>query len=451
MALQCDICYDKFTSKLRRPIKCEYEDCKANICFQCFKRFLIMEGSEQECMACKQPISTGFIFMHATKAFRDEYVNKVVEMDLIKERALLKATQERLDARIRSKILKSRITALSTHLKRCGNDDEMVELLSESTKELRKLDTDILEKSDEEINNVSTSFYCPLNMCRGLVKNGRCGACKKTICAKCREERLEEHECNKDLLETFKFLKRDTKPCPKCKTLIHKIDGCDQMFCIKCKTAFSWRTLSIQRGLIHNPHYYEYMAQLNGTMRGIQIGVNDPCGEELDKALKAMFKNNKAYIKAFMRNSTTRAIEGSNFMPRVLNEVNAILPVLTNDVYDDETIRQNKQTLRETYLTKRPNGAERAEANWITQMRLRYKSREMKKDLIKIIEVFDRGLKDFIIMAHNEQDYDNMFDNITNLINFFRKQLAENETRHNLKNKTTISIDHGLQCRLITY
>lgn len=451
MALQCDICCDKFTTKLRHPIKCDYEDCKAIICLQCFRRFLIMEGSEQECMACKQPISTEFIFMHTPKVFRDEYVKKVVELDLIKERALLKATQERMDARIRSKILSSRITALSAHLRRCKNDDEMLELLNKSIKEQRKLDEDVLGKSDEEISNVSTSFFCPLNMCSGLVKNGRCGDCKKTICAKCREERLEEHECNKEQLETIKLLKRDTKPCPRCKAPIHKIDGCDQMFCTKCKTAFSWRTLNIQRGLIHNPHYHEYMAQLNRGTMNIQIGVNDPCGEELNKTLKEMSKS-KAYATATKRNTTTRAIKSNNFIPRVLNETNAILPVLANDVHDDETIRQNKQTLREAYLTQRKNGTlERAEANWNTQLRLTYKRRELKKDLIKIIEVFERGLKDFIIMGHAEQDYDTMFDNITNLINYFRTQLTENEKRHNLKNKTTISIDHGLQCRLIAY
>jgi len=75
----------------------------------------------------------------------------------------------------------------------------------------------------------------------------------------------------------------------------------------------------------------------------------------------------------------------------------------------------------------------------------------MKKDLIKIIEVFDRGLKDFIIMGHAEQDYNTMFDNIVKLITYFRTQLIENEKRHNIRNQTTITIDHGLQCNLVVY
>ena len=121
-------------------------------------------------------------------------------------------------------------------------------------------------------------------------------------------------------------------------------------------------------------------------------------------------------------------------------------------MHDDESIRQNKQTLRMAYLKQRKNGQlERAEANWNTQLRLMYKRRELKKDLIKLIEVFDKGLKDFIIVGHEENDYDDMFANVNNLIDYFRAQLAENEKRHNLKNKTTISIEQGLQCRLIAY
>ncbi len=446
MAFQCDICCDKFTCKLRHPIKCD--NCNASICLHCFRKYLMMEGSEQECMACKQAIPTEFIFMHTPKVFRDEYIKKVVDLDIAKERALLKATQERMDAKARAKILQSRVTALQMHLRRCPADDEMTTLLYDSEKELVHLYNTVLDKSDEEINNISVSFFCPLNMCTGLVQKGKCCECKKNICAKCREERQEKHECNKDLLDTIKLLKRDTRPCPRCKVPIHKIDGCDQMFCTKCKTAFSWRTLNIHVGIIHNPHYHEYMAHLNTG--NVDIQNNDPCGNELDKALEKMTKSKK--FLTLKNTPETKAIKTNSFIPRVLNEINALLPVLANVVHDDETVRHEKQHLRESYLKQRKTGNfEKADTNWKNQLRLTYKRREMKKDLIKLIEVFDRGLRDFIIIGNTIEDYEKMCENIINLVAYLREQLHENEKRHNLKNNTMISLDHGLQCRLVRY
>ena len=35
------------------------------------------------------------------------------------------------------------------------------------------------------------------------------------------------------------------------------------MFCIQCKTAFSWKTGQVEMGVIHNPHYFELLRQGN--------------------------------------------------------------------------------------------------------------------------------------------------------------------------------------------
>lgn len=70
----------------------------------------------------------------------------------------------------------------------------------------------------------------------------------------------EQHVCNPDDVATASLLKKDSKPCPKCATLIFKIDGCDQMWCTQCHTAFNWRNGTIETK-IHNPHYYAWLRE----------------------------------------------------------------------------------------------------------------------------------------------------------------------------------------------
>jgi hypothetical protein len=36
------------------------------------------------------------------------------------------------------------------------------------------------------------------------------------------------------------------------------VRNCDQMFCTSCHTAFSWKTLEIVKGAVHNPHYFAW-------------------------------------------------------------------------------------------------------------------------------------------------------------------------------------------------
>ena len=43
--------------------------------------------------------------------------------------------------------------------------------------------------------------------------------------------------------------------------MISKIDGCDQMWCIKCHTQFSWRNGNIITGYNHNPEFFRWMRE----------------------------------------------------------------------------------------------------------------------------------------------------------------------------------------------
>ena len=46
--------------------------------------------------------------------------------------------------------------------------------------------------------------------------------------------------------------------------MIHKTEGCNQMYCVMCHTAFDWNSLRIITGVIHNPHYFEYLNRQPG-------------------------------------------------------------------------------------------------------------------------------------------------------------------------------------------
>jgi hypothetical protein len=110
---------------------------------------------------------------------------------------------------------------------------------------------------------------CPVNECKGYLSQAlKCGLCDTNACKDCHEVKTENHTCKEEILQSIKMLKKDTKPCPKCGVMIMKIEGCDQMYCYPlsggCGTAFSWRTLKIASGLIHNPHYYEYQRITKG-------------------------------------------------------------------------------------------------------------------------------------------------------------------------------------------
>jgi len=121
---------------------------------------------------------------------------------------------------------------------------------------------------------------CPADGCRGFLSTAwKCGLCEKWSCPECHEvkglDKNAHHICKPECIETARLLAKDSKTCPKCAALIFKIDGCDQMFCTQCTTAFSWQTGRIEAGRIHNPHYYQYL-QDHGQLRREPGDV--PCG-----------------------------------------------------------------------------------------------------------------------------------------------------------------------------
>lgn len=104
---------------------------------------------------------------------------------------------------------------------------------------------------------------CPKSGCHGFAvpmpENkalGKCAVCDTCVCVACLCLVVEAHVCLPEDLASAEAIKKDSKPCPKCGTRISKVSGCDQMFCVACRTAFSWSTGQIENGPIHNPEYF---------------------------------------------------------------------------------------------------------------------------------------------------------------------------------------------------
>ena len=111
---------------------------------------------------------------------------------------------------------------------------------------------------------------CAVPSCEGFVgMNWVCGLCEMKHCKDCREPLIAsgtdtEHICNEEKRQTVAAIAKEAKPCPKCAAMISKIDGCDQMWCTQCRTAFSWRTGAVESSHVHNPHYFEWMRRNGG-------------------------------------------------------------------------------------------------------------------------------------------------------------------------------------------
>jgi hypothetical protein len=123
---------------------------------------------------------------------------------------------------------------------------------------------------------------CPAEECRGFLSTAyKCGTCQLWACPDCLvikgEEKDTEHTCDPGQKESVALIIKESRGCPKCGQRISKIDGCDQMFCVDCHTAFSWVTGQIVNGVIHNPHYYEFLRKQGNGVAPRNLG-DVPCG-----------------------------------------------------------------------------------------------------------------------------------------------------------------------------
>jgi hypothetical protein len=131
--------------------------------------------------------------------------------------------------------------------------------------------------------------HCPAKDCNGFIekiekekiekdKNGNikkewaCGICRTKICLKCLEIKSSKkvHECDENVVENVKLIRKETKPCPGCSVRVHRDYGCNLMWCTRCQVSFDWssgKAVKVKNN--HNPHYIEWAQKNGGDLPGM--------------------------------------------------------------------------------------------------------------------------------------------------------------------------------------
>lgn len=263
----CLICTEKFNKSNRLPVSCCY--CEFTSCRECCKTFLLNENTAR-CMnrECDKEWTRKFLAENFTQKFVNTDYKKHREDVLFQgERALLPATQPLVERAIRlDEIGKRKKEILDQILEHRKEINKLYDVLYDVQRTERRVQQGREDNTEIEEHTVERARFiraCPDPECRGFLSTQwKCGLCQKWSCPDCHEvkgfEKNGDHVCNPDNVATAQLLAADTKPCPSCGTGIFKIDGCDQMWCTDCHTAFSWRTGRIETQ-VHNPHYYEWL------------------------------------------------------------------------------------------------------------------------------------------------------------------------------------------------
>ena len=282
----CSICYD---NEISISLTCPY--CKFESCITCIRRFIEDRPREPLCMNCGKIWSREFVLKNiCDKKWFFEHIGRYT---LEKEKMLLPETQEEVSIICKVKQLSDKIKELPTNAKIIGiyknfGSKALKDALQEKS-DIRNAafkSMNLLKEQTITYGNKKSSvskkkfhyiFKCPRDDCRGFISDTYiCGTCKESVCRFCNLQIDNDHKCNKDDIKSATLVCSLTKPCPKCMTPILKSGGCDQMFCTQCNTPFSWITGEIELGVIHNPHYYEYLSTVSGTVMDIDVVA---CGE----------------------------------------------------------------------------------------------------------------------------------------------------------------------------
>ena len=403
--VDCTICTE--TVSQRKIVECPF--CKFQACGKCVETFLLgIDDDRPRCMntECKKIWTYDFLSTNLSPSFYNKkYRDRRATLLYEREKSLLPGTQSLVAAEILRKKNVKNIANL--------HDENAMykELIRSNDEKIRNLHIASTYVHKKENDKRTFTRSCPVENCRGFLSTSlKCGICNGYACKDCHlpkdSKNDDDHKCDPDLVATVKLLANDTKPCPACSTPIYKIQGCDQMYCTQCHTPFSWDKGTIERGVIHNPHFYAFQAQQNGGIaprRNAALRCGGPPNIwEITYKLEAVGVHFHYYMNAH----------------RLINHINIVeLPTYPNTVGE-----MDNSSLRVKYLMN-----DITEKQWISKLKNKMKKQEKDSEIHMVLSMFTSTLCDLFgnIVSCEFKDVDENIVNIDMLREYTNKSLKK--------------------------
>lgn len=429
--MSCNICCDNFNQSRNCEVKCAH--CQFSACRSCCQTY-ILDQTVAKCMNnnCEKEWTRKFLVDNFTKKFVSQDWKKNREKVLFdREKALLPATQGIVEERKNKALIKKEI-------------EDVDDLIRDLRIRRADLETAYHRGGSVVVGQERRQFIraCPDEDCRGFLSSQwKCGTCSKWTCPDCHvvkgDRHDSEHTCNPADVETVKLLNQDTKPCPKCATGIYKIEGCDQMWCTQCHTAFSWRTGRIETR-IHNPHFYEWQRRNNNGEAPRNVG-DFVCGRELDYRSSAALCNNLRTKINFRLDGNGREPQSVRLLCRRIDRLvqSALhLQEVQLPVYNVDQV-ENNLNLRVEYLMK-----ELSEEDFKVRVQRANKQHEKKREIGEVIHLYIQTVTDIVYRlneyARNDEDL---------IIQGSLNRANSDEEREVISNKAIAMLDESLAIR----
>jgi len=365
---ECNICCDPFNKSNHLPIVCEHVGCQYKMCASCVRSYLLTSTNEPHCMDCKQPWSAKFTLVLSKKwlaeTYRPHRERMIFDIELSKMADTMKKAEqykEIFKERIFREKAAEQIKELKLHIEHLNR--EIQHSLGKCARLRRGDDAEGVDASAPR-----NAFFMPCSVptCNGMLSTQyKCGICDNYTCHDCHEtigpQKTDEHTCNPDNVASAQAIKKETKQCPGCHNRIYRVEGCSQMWCTGCHTAFDWNTgRKVVSGTLHNPHWLEYQRNLNNGAAPRAPG-DVPCGGLCTYS----------ELSAVLRKLPLEAPPGSSFSVIIENENNAVLRATLNMLFRlvQEITANRVRELREQCQTMRD----------FEQLRVRYIVGEISK------------------------------------------------------------------------